>query len=269
MSANIGTAADIPAHRLVTENKVPGFTDEEFNARRFEELTRRKPPEVLFHYTDQAGLLGILTSGELWAIKVQYMNDSTEFNIALKLVRSTVTKRRTTVEDLDHLDGIANVNVCSISFCGNSDLLSQWRGYSGSGIGFAIGFRSDRLSRVAWRDGGHLGHCIYDEADQVAIANEIIDGALYNIAKVASPAAGIRAIGRIGCHIVTTIFPNCSLDCCGTQFSHGLREPGYGLSPGRSGAKARRRTASARSSWLRRAPGHGPTARSAGQRPRA
>lgn len=32
-------------------------------------------PTVLYHYTSQVGLLGILQKKELWATQIQYLND--------------------------------------------------------------------------------------------------------------------------------------------------------------------------------------------------
>jgi hypothetical protein len=37
------------------------------------------PPDIIYHYTTQTGLLGIIENKELWATKIIYMNDSTEF----------------------------------------------------------------------------------------------------------------------------------------------------------------------------------------------
>ena len=44
-------------------------------------------PSILYHYTGQTGLLGIVESAELWATKIQYMNDATEFGLALGMAR--------------------------------------------------------------------------------------------------------------------------------------------------------------------------------------
>jgi hypothetical protein len=109
----------------------------------FSNFQNESPPDVLYHHTDQAGLLGIIKTVELWATKVQYMNDSTEFGRAIDLAtvrlraRAQNKKAQGDVEVLntiiDNLGDISHVNICSMSFCRNPDLLSQWRGYSGSG----------------------------------------------------------------------------------------------------------------------------------------
>lgn len=153
--------------------------------RRLDALLNRDPPERLYHYTDQVGLLGIVETGQLWATKVQYMNDTTEFSLSIKLAKDRLIERLKSARGiaeigtlnttLSRLDGIANVNICSVSFCEDPDLLSQWRGYAGIGGGIAIGFRSQSLAELATKERGRLGHCIYDEDSQNAIIDEIIN----------------------------------------------------------------------------------------------
>src|ERR1700716_1658382 len=53
----------------------------------FAEHFEKLPPDILYHYTGQIGLLGIIEQAELWATKIQYMNDATEFGLALRLAR--------------------------------------------------------------------------------------------------------------------------------------------------------------------------------------
>ena len=94
----------------------------QLSSRRFRDLEQDAPPEILYHYTDQAGLLGILATGELWATKVQYMNDATEFGFSLGLAREILSQRLDNdLHDknreifrwiLDHLDTITLVNMC-------------------------------------------------------------------------------------------------------------------------------------------------------------
>jgi hypothetical protein len=57
------------------------------------ELLDQEPPVRSYHYTDQTGFFGILNSGELWATKVQYMNDATEFGLAVDLAKSRLEER--------------------------------------------------------------------------------------------------------------------------------------------------------------------------------
>jgi hypothetical protein len=49
-------------------------------------------PEVLYHYTDICGLLGILTSFKLWLSDATYMNDPGEGIWVLKLALAVATQ---------------------------------------------------------------------------------------------------------------------------------------------------------------------------------
>ncbi len=42
-------------------------------------------PDVVYHYTTAAGLLGICTSKKIWATDIRYLNDSEEFQYTLDL----------------------------------------------------------------------------------------------------------------------------------------------------------------------------------------
>jgi hypothetical protein len=131
--------------------------EERITSARLDELQKTQAPPVLYHYTSQTGLLGILATGELWATKVQYMNDATEFAYGLNLFKDALQNRfNSAQDDVDkqniialerELNGIANINICAVSFCINHDLLSLWRGYASSG-GCAIGFSSGALKEM-------------------------------------------------------------------------------------------------------------------------
>ena len=49
-------------------------------------------PDVLYHYTTQAGLLGIIQSKQIWATSVLFLNDTTEINYAIKLIQENTNK---------------------------------------------------------------------------------------------------------------------------------------------------------------------------------
>lgn len=108
---------------------------------------------LLYHYTDAAGLKGILERKELWATNFRYFNDPGEYrygsNLFLNALRGResliVYNRERTIANLT-FDNPSERNydpyICSFSRQG--DLLSQWRGYN-RGLGFVIGFDEDRL----------------------------------------------------------------------------------------------------------------------------
>jgi hypothetical protein len=61
------------------------------------------------------------------------------------------------------------------------------------------------LSRFAWRDGGRLGHCIYEEEEQTSAINGMIDDALYNFATLANSAESSMAVDSRGFQSGTAI----------------------------------------------------------------
>jgi hypothetical protein len=137
---------------------------------KFAEVLALTPPETLYHYTSQSGLLGIVETNELWATKLQYMNDDLEFRIALSMAREQLEaiKEHGNAASIaayalqNSLAGLDDINIFSVCFCETGDLLSQWRGYSASGGGFSIGFDTNVLIDAVHSDNFILGKCIYD-----------------------------------------------------------------------------------------------------------
>ena len=118
-----------------------------------EELKENAPPFELYHYTTQTGLIGIFSSNALWASKIHYLNDSTEFELALSLAKEVLFEKLETMPDdrekikclLDNIPIIQKVNVCVVSLSQKRDLLSQWRAYGGSSGGYSVGFKTSNL----------------------------------------------------------------------------------------------------------------------------
>jgi Protein of unknown function (DUF2971) len=111
-------------------------------------------PKILYHYTDAAGLLGILRSQRIWATDAQHMNDSSETLYALDLIArlaAKVDRSKLPPRGLERLDGLLESReplffqpfVACFSELGDS--LSQWRGYANNGLGYAVGIRSDAV----------------------------------------------------------------------------------------------------------------------------
>ncbi len=84
-------------------------------------------PETLCHYTDFRGLLGILQTRSLWATYTQTLNDDSEQEYGLKVIRDYVAKfsgehvPRTLEPSL--CEGQRNFACC---FCESAELLSMW-----------------------------------------------------------------------------------------------------------------------------------------------
>ena len=139
----------------------------------------------VFHYTNSAGLVGILSSGSLFATDYRYLNDVTEAGVIRDLIMPVfeaeiaeitpkliekkwlkkeyydehgVSAHRLQAEKLYTSVVRATNNVTPffvVSFCGHEEgtqafehgLLSQWRGYAEAG-GFAIEFDEGKLDTL-------------------------------------------------------------------------------------------------------------------------
>jgi hypothetical protein len=178
--------------KLVIDNPMPLTIDvpRPFEPPSFE-VFKGSLPSFLYHYTSPDGLLGIVEHSELWATNLNYMNDATEFQISLKLAEETLTaatnssalnpqRREIACVLIKEVAHIEERGICAICFCSDGDLLSQWRGYSGRGYGFSIGFNPNVLKsfgEITRSDIApfELAKCIYDENLQRKIVEEICE----------------------------------------------------------------------------------------------
>lgn len=150
---------------------------------KIESLFSLPEQDVLYHYTSQQGLLGILRDRQIWASKIQYLNDTQELRLALDLARRSLEGSRQIArkgeedweveEMLEDLGGVENVNICVASFSEEKDQLSQWRAYGGQ-HGYALGFKPKSLFRVEWRSFS-LMRCEYRPDEQTAIMKELVE----------------------------------------------------------------------------------------------
>lgn len=150
-------------------------------------------PDVLYHYTDQRGLLGIIDNRKIWLTHTQYLNDAKEFKVALELLRDRFIEqyiaaraaengdgRRAKAINIMHqaTKGIEGQCICVFSLSERSDSLSQWRAYGGSKAGFAIGFNRDTLQKLCHRRSLTLGKCIYNESEHDLLISELVEKAI-------------------------------------------------------------------------------------------
>lgn len=106
--------------------------------------------KTIYHYTNSSGLLGILNSGQVWATHVSRLNDKTEYNLGLSLVESLALNCPTRLPKLVEkaLEEVVSRDTYISCFSGSRDLLSQWRAYSGSKVGYCIGFESSGMATI-------------------------------------------------------------------------------------------------------------------------
>jgi Protein of unknown function (DUF2971) len=116
-----------------------------------------EPPEVVYHYTTMDTMTKMAEDASIWATSISYLNDVTEGDYFLQLIRDYIpTYRKThTLEDekifdifLDKSHRAFESRPFVASFSEEADSLPQWRSYCPNGNGVAIGFRADCLKRA-------------------------------------------------------------------------------------------------------------------------
>src|ERR1039457_1248722 len=140
------------------------------------------PPDILWHYTNAAGFLGIFRSGRLWATNTDYLNDASEMRYARHLVLRGVTSVRSSAVNREEHEMLnllcecigSNVTrpVFVTSLSAEKNELSQWRAYGGSSRSFVLGFNSERLVAAIAKNTDtrfNLYKCIYDEAHSASL----------------------------------------------------------------------------------------------------
>ena len=190
---------------------------------------------LLYHYTSDVGLQGIIESDRNWATHVRFLNDYTEFRQAFnevyvealtdafreglpsdidstaRLVIEGLLSKRNRRSILQIIEGSGSARdafVCSFTTLPQlgtdpGDRLSQWRGYSHSAQGFSLGFDKVLLEKQIALDnpGAKAGvlECIYDDSEKLSFFQEMGRNACARLTsggfKVASPCR--RGLRRI------------------------------------------------------------------------
>jgi hypothetical protein len=150
-------------------------------------------PDVLYHHTDVAGLIGICSSRSLWATNLRFMNDARELAHSRKLMIDVLGEAMTRARLPAQLEVIQEIkrmivgmrvgypDSYSVSFSADGDLLSQWRAYGSSGGGYAIGFDTAGLVRPPStypQPRRFLHRVIYDEETPLGTLRRTADAML-------------------------------------------------------------------------------------------
>ena len=151
-----------------------------------------KGDDIVWHYTNGAGFLGILQSGTIHATQVSCLNDTTETKYASdiykKAVSELIQKRDGDAEAVAFLNQVLEFvkdepdspthgtsKFFVACFSGDEDELTQWDRYSkpnGYGIGFrARGFQREPTSQIY--------RVIYDSEKQMTAAKKIAAATLH------------------------------------------------------------------------------------------
>jgi hypothetical protein len=139
-----------------------------------------KIPELVYHYTDAAGLIGMLQSNKIWATDYRFLNDKSEVGHTRKAVRSIVSTALGSCKDetcakfyreilaYQEVESTADSYVFSLSEEG--DDLGQWRGYAKEGYGFTVGFCGNSIYEPTEEEADYSFLKIeYNQAEQIAV----------------------------------------------------------------------------------------------------
>jgi hypothetical protein len=114
-------------------------------------VEEQKIPDIIYHYTNDVGLRGIMETGLIWLSDIFYLNDPSELRHGVSLAvdilnrksesgppESKVFAKHFTDFFQSGMQETAHYFVCSFSLDDND--LGQWRAYADNGRGYAIGF---------------------------------------------------------------------------------------------------------------------------------
>lgn len=120
----------------------------------------------LYHYTSQAGLLGMMDSKSLWFTDMLYMNDSEEYHYAAAVVKEIIEKNydKYLMSGLTNQYYLRSKHLFTFSLSAKRDTLSQWRGYCPNG-GYSIRFTENDLADLISRPYLKFKKCIYNKED--------------------------------------------------------------------------------------------------------
>ncbi|WP_119389881.1 DUF2971 domain-containing protein [Taklimakanibacter lacteus] len=136
------------------ELKVLDTSLAQMRERHFPRIATKDLQAVVYHYTNDEGLKGILQSSQLWFTSIFNLNDPSELTRGMQAGQDLLigalghrgSKIRKFIEDRP-LDAayLKSTRFFTCSFSTDSDELGQWRSYADDGRGFAIGFESKNL----------------------------------------------------------------------------------------------------------------------------
>lgn len=178
-----------------------------------------KVPETLYHYTSQAGLLGIIKNDEIWMTHTQYLNDTQEFHHAIELIQSEVilklerpsdTEVKAILEEMltSLSSNLSTVNICVACFSEVGDSLSQWRAYGNQLSGYSIGFNGTFLGQIAQNNRFRLVKCIYETDSKRKAVSDFVSLALDKVLKYRRSAPNEREseVWSSGISIANSLF---------------------------------------------------------------
>jgi hypothetical protein len=153
-------------------------------------------PPVIYHYTNDVGLRGILKTGKFWLTDIFALNDPSELEHGvshfIKALDNKIANGHPEGRSISECFKIfmskkklfASFFVCSFSSDVND--LGQWRAYADNGRGFAIGFDTKIFEDAFMKDvissqGNATFSVIYDNDRQLAEIQRGLVERLFNL----------------------------------------------------------------------------------------
>lgn len=138
---------------------------------RWNELLQVAPeadvPSVVYHYTNAAGLIGIIENGLILATDKHFLNDKTEVRhgnetaisglIAENRKADSSEDRELLQRTCEYIQSDNTLRHFIFSMSERGDDLSQWRGYANEGDGYSIGFDAKHLRYLSAGGEGIFG----------------------------------------------------------------------------------------------------------------
>ena len=117
--------------------------------------------DLIYHYTSEEGLRGILTNHEIWLTNTAFVNDTTECK-ALKSKKDLFDEEDFSNPDVkkawfDYFNDKDDNALYTVSFSRTKDFLGQWRAYGS----YSIGFETNKLAKSNF----NLYECVYDKKE--------------------------------------------------------------------------------------------------------
>lgn len=126
-------------------------------------LDAEEGPETIYHYTDDAGLKGILESGKMRVTDIFNLNDPSELRYGFHPAVEIWKRRASIAPGVEQIAGLLEdfftqgfrgaAHYFTCSFSSDGDELGQWRAYADNGRGYALGFDRRGLESAFAGDG--------------------------------------------------------------------------------------------------------------------
>lgn len=156
-------------------------------------MESQEPPPIIYHYTDDRGLNGILEKGQLWLTDAFSLNDPSElshgFSRSIKALNTKAengsgahkifAKNFSAFAQQQGIQRAAHYFVCCFSTAG--DDLGQWRAYADNGRGYALAFETKSLENGFTKKNSKpipnnsTFRVIYNDAQVESVHHQIID----------------------------------------------------------------------------------------------